>query len=259
MGAPPTAVTQSTPVAHPPSAPVPPPAAAPPAAPKPAAAAAPPKKKKPSKMPGPKKDCPYRLLDQLKDYSIIAVVLGFIVMFGQMLQGGAADHGEHGHGGGHGEEHGGEHHRELNAGHHHVDPTLDMQVTLGICVVLISVTIFFEVVKHHVEHNCPPMMAGILQVSALAPLHGDWPRPPTIPPLGCACACATPELQSTASRVPCQLWGFVRGAVLSPTLSLSLPLVVGGQAMFGELTVLGFIALFTYFCLKFGVRSQGWG
>jgi len=186
VGAPPTAVTQSTPVAPPPSAPVPPPAAAPPTAAKPAAAAAPPKKKKASKMPGPKKDCPYRLLDQLKDYTIIAVMLGFIVMFGQMLQGGA-DHGEHGHGGGHGEEHGGEHHRELNGGHHHVDPTLDMQVTLGICVVLISVTIFFEVVKHHVEHNCPPMMAGIL------------------------------------------------------------------QAMFGELTVLGFIALFTYFCLKFGV------
>ena len=76
-------------------------------------------------------------------------------------------------------------HRELNA--HAVDPALDLQVTLGICFVLISVTIFFEIAKHQLEHNVPPMMTKIL------------------------------------------------------------------EAMFGELTVLGFIALFAYFMIKFGV------
>ena len=66
---------------------------------------------------------------------------------------------------------------------------LDMQVSLAICVMLISVTIVFEHVKHKLEKDVPPMMASIL------------------------------------------------------------------QAMFGELTVLGFIALFAYFMLRLGVLS----
>jgi len=60
---------------------------------------------------------------------------------------------------------------------------------MSICVVLISVTILFETVKHKLEHDVPPMMAGVL------------------------------------------------------------------QAMFGELTVLGFIALYAYFMLRLGVLS----
>ena len=79
------------------------------------------------------------------------------------------------------------HHRLLSGGHHHVDPYLDVQVSVGICAVLISVTVIFEVAKHKVEHDTPPVYQAVL------------------------------------------------------------------QAMFGELTVLGFIALYTYFMLKFGV------
>jgi hypothetical protein len=63
-------------------------------------------------------------------------------------------------------------------------------VTLGICVVLITITIAFELVKHHMEHNVPPMMSKIM------------------------------------------------------------------QAMFGELTVLGFIALCAFLAIKFGVIAN---
>jgi len=144
-------------------------------------------------MPGAKTGFPTRLAEQLRDYFIIGVVMAGVAMLGNAKLEVAA----HGHGHGHEEEHGHEevHHRALTvvskyAGrvlNGHADPTLDMQVTLGICVVLITVTIVFEVGKHHMEHNCPPLMQPIL------------------------------------------------------------------QAMFGELTVLGFIALYTYFMLKFGV------
>ena len=166
---------------------------------------APPKKKKPPpKMPGAKHGCPQRLLDQCRDYGLIFLVLAVIYLFGTFLD------RQQGHGHGHGHEHSDEHHEEhhrllgspaapshgilpaehgrsLSGGHHHVDPMLDLQVTFGICFVLITVTVIFETIKHRMEHDCPPMLAKIL------------------------------------------------------------------QAMFGELTVLGFIALFTYMCIKFGV------
>jgi len=138
-------------------------------------------------MPGAKAGCPSRLVDQLKDYALIGFILVLINMYGNFLWSKSG----HGHGDEHGGEHGGEHRRQLSdrreLNGHHVDPALDMQVTLGICVVLISITIVFELVKHHLEHTCPPMMAKIL------------------------------------------------------------------QAMFGELTVLGFIALCTYFMIKGGL------
>ena len=70
---------------------------------------------------------------------------------------------------------------------HHVDPMLDMQVTLGICIFLISVTIGFELGKHKLEHEVPPIMTSVM------------------------------------------------------------------NAMFGELTVLGFIALVAYMMLRSGV------
>jgi len=146
-------------------------------------------------MPGAKAGCPSRLVDQLKDYAIIGAMLLVISLYGNFLASKAEHEGghgaEHGHSE-HGEEHGhaehehAEHRRALN-GHHHVDPQLDMQVTLGICVLLISITIVFEEVKHYMEHTCPPMMTKIL------------------------------------------------------------------EAMFGELTVLGFIALCTYFMIKLGL------
>jgi len=131
------------------------------------------------------------LAEQLRDYFVIGLILGGVVLLGKSKMASAAEHGhgeeEHGHG--HGDEHGHGHLRELN-GHHHVDPALDLQVTLGICFVLISMTIIFEIGKHHLEHTVPPVMAPIM------------------------------------------------------------------QAMFGELTVLGFIALFAYFMLRFGVLEM---
>ena len=78
--------------------------------------------------------------------------------------------------------------RVLNEGHH-VDPTLDMQVTLGICVFLITIKVVFEVGKHKLENGVPPMMTSVM------------------------------------------------------------------NAMFGELTVLGFIALVAYMLLRFGAIS----
>ncbi len=166
------------------------------------------KKKAKTAMPGAKSGWPSRMVDQMRDYAVIGIMLAGVAMYGQYLQAQAEAHG-HGHGGeehgdGHGEEahhepehheeehHEEEHHRLLTQlgrmlSGHHVDPALDMQVTLGICVLLISITIFFEVVKHHLEHTVPPMMSKIL------------------------------------------------------------------QAMFGELTVLGFIALCTYFMIKLGL------
>lgn len=137
-------------------------------------------------MPGAKSGLPVRLAEQFRDYLIIGLILAGIAALGKAKQAVAA-HGHDGHGGGHDahavDEHA--HHRALNG--HHVDPALDLQVTLGICTVLITVTIIFEVGKHELEHNVPPMMATIL------------------------------------------------------------------QAMFGELTVLGFIALYAYFMLRLGV------
>ena len=136
------------------------------------------------------------LSQQLKDYTTIATILLLTAVLGRYLQAQklaeeeAQVHGEQGA------------HRSLEEavelpdprrelhGHHHFDPMLDMQATLGICVVLITVTIFFEMVKHKLEHDVPPMMAPVL------------------------------------------------------------------QAMFGELTVLGFIALYAYFMLRLGVL--GW-
>jgi len=132
-------------------------------------------------MPGAKTGMPVRLMEQLRDYFVIGVILGLIALLGSGSGGEEHGHGHDEHGHGHDE-----HHRALS-GHHHVDPALDLQVTLGICVVLISVTIVFEVAKHYMEHNVPPMMAKIL------------------------------------------------------------------EAMFGELTVLGFIALWAYFSIKFGL------
>jgi len=160
---------------------------------------APPKKKGRfvTKMPGAKSGFPARLSEQLRDYFIIGLIMAGVAALGNAKSEVAAHghgHDEHGHAEEHHEE---VHHRALTSvsglvgrmlnGGHHVDPTLDMQVTLGICVVLITVTIIFEIAKHHLEHNCPPMMQAIL------------------------------------------------------------------QAMFGELTVLGFIALYTYFMLRLGV------
>lgn len=135
-------------------------------------------KKVAAKMPGAKTGFPVRLAEQIKDYFIIALVLGGVALMGRgsMAANEAAAHGD---------AHGEEHHRLLNS-HHEVDATVDLQVTLGICVFLISLTIIFEVAKHNLEHNVPPMMATIL------------------------------------------------------------------QAMFGELTVLGFIALCAYFMIKLG-------
>lgn len=119
---------------------------------------------------------------QLSDYTVIALILVGVAMLGRYFQ--SKKDAAHGHG----EEHEHAEHRRL--GHHAVDPILDMQASLAICVVLISVTIIFETVKHKLEHDVPPMMQGVL------------------------------------------------------------------QAMFGELTVLGFIALYAYFMLRLGVL--GW-
>ena len=66
----------------------------------------------------------------------------------------------------------------------------DVQVVLGVCVLLVAVTIGFEKLKHHVEHELPHHM---------------------------------------------------------------LPVI---SALFGELTVLGFIALYTYFMLQTGVLPE---
>ena len=152
-----------------------------------------------AKMPGAKSGFPARLGEQLRDYLLIALILGGVTLLGQAkmeMQAhahGAPAHGEPVHH--EPEHHEPEHHRSLSPAvqfrrmlnGHDVDPALDLQVTLGICVMLITVTIIFEIAKHHMEHNVPPMMASIL------------------------------------------------------------------QAMFGELTVLGFIALYTYFMIKLGV------
>ena len=202
------AETQAT---APPPPPVPPQVAPPPlpttempSMPPAAPSKAPPSKKvkrSAAKMPGAKGGFPVRLKEQLGDFFTIGVILGAVVLLGRSKMGDEHGHGEVHTGTGHGEDHhralspGATHalrrgllgmtHRELNA--HAVDPALDLQVTLGICFVLISVTIFFEIAKHQLEHNVPPMMTKIL------------------------------------------------------------------EAMFGELTVLGFIALFAYFMIKFGV------
>jgi len=171
-------------------------------------------------MPGAKTGFPVRLAEQIRDYLVIGVILGGVALLGNAKM--AAMEGN-GHDGGHSNPYGLSGHvtahtgaHELHAGMHsehrmlpdgahralissaadfagralsghHVDPNLDLQVTLGICVVLITVTILFEILKHHLEHNVPPMMSAIL------------------------------------------------------------------QAMFGELTVLGFIALYAYFMLRLGV------
>jgi Ca2+-binding EF-hand superfamily protein len=152
------------------------------------------KKRRAAKMPGAKSGFPARLAEQLRDYFVIGLMLAGVWYLGKSNT--DSGHGEHGEGGH--EDGGGQGHRRalldevvgraLN-GHHEVDPNLDLQVTLGICVVLISVTIIFELAKHYLEHNVPPLMANIL------------------------------------------------------------------QAMFGELTVLGFIALYAYFMLRLGVLS----
>ena len=197
-GAPPTPIAQQAPPPQPPVAldtPAPPQPVMPPM-PIAARAVAPQKKKGRfvTKMPGAKSGFPTRLAEQLRDYFIIGLVMAGVAALGNAK----AEVAAHGHGhGGHGDGHGHEaaHHRVLTSAsglvgrmlNGHADPTLDMQVTLGICVVLITVTIIFEIAKHHLEHNCPPMMQAIL------------------------------------------------------------------QAMFGELTVLGFIALYTYFMLRLGV------
>jgi len=233
--------TPAPPVAQqmqpPPAPPAPPVAAAPAALPeqpgtivpaKPGAAAngASKKKKVGPKMPGAKTGFPIRLAEQLRDYFVIGTILAGIAVLGNMKAEVAAAHGHGGHDEeGHGEEsHGEESHGEVGHGEvghgevghgeeghgdehghhkvlltlaeqaarralsgHAVDPALDLQVTLGICVVLITVTIIFEIGKHKLEHNVPPMMAKIL------------------------------------------------------------------EAMWGELTVLGFIALWAYFAIKFGL------
>lgn len=161
--------------------------------------AAPPKKKRIARMPGAKTGLPVKLAELIKDWLLIGSILVGIAFLGKAKMDVAA----HGHGDEHGGEHGGghdeeEHHRLLLSqapfdpvrrmlNGHHVDPALDLQVTLGICVVLISVTIIFEITKHKLESNVTPMMYPIL------------------------------------------------------------------QAMFGELTVLGFIALYAYFMLRLGV------
>lgn len=165
--------------------------------------AAPKKKRAGGRMPGAKGGCPVRLTEQLRDYFIIGIIMALFAMWGNGMAENSHGHGDehgHGHGDGHGDAHAPEeHHRVLTrvathvyrrlSGHHASNPNLDLQVTLGICVVLISVTIAFEMLKHHMEHNVPPMMAGIL------------------------------------------------------------------QAMFGELTVLGFIALYAYFMIQLGVLA----
>ena len=70
----------------------------------------------------------------------------------------------------------------------HGDTTfLDLQSTIAIVTMLVTVTIVFEKAKHHLEHNVPPMMSAVL------------------------------------------------------------------SALFGELTVLGFIALYAFFMLQTGV------
>jgi|TARA_B110001469_G_C9560057_1_gene277815 hypothetical protein len=66
---------------------------------------------------------------------------------------------------------------------------LDLQSTIAIVTMLITVTIVFEKAKHYLEHNVPPMMSAVL------------------------------------------------------------------SALFGELTVLGFIALYAFFMLQTGVIS----
>lgn len=78
---------------------------------------------------------------------------------------------------------------EARGGHSiHGDTTfLDLQSTIAIVTMLITVTIAFEKVKHHLEHNVPPMMSAVL------------------------------------------------------------------SALFGELTVLGFIALYAFFMLQTGI------
>ena len=70
----------------------------------------------------------------------------------------------------------------------HGDPTfLDLQSTVAIVTILITVTIIFENIKHFLEHKVPPMMSAVL------------------------------------------------------------------SALFGELTVLGFLALYAFFMLQTGV------
>jgi hypothetical protein len=141
------------------------------------------------------------LNQQLRDYTIIALILFSTAMLGRFFQ----QQKELAGGGEHAEEHAEEHAvvqvaqvavsqmaqavqvavtqvtqapvtqaptlpqpaaaivRRRMSGHHAVDPNLDMQATLGICVVLISVAILFETLKHKMEHDVPPMMQGVLQ------------------------------------------------------------------------------------------------
>ena len=160
-------------------------------------------------MPGAKGGFPARLAEQMRDYFVIGLVLSGVALLGS-AKNTAMAHG-----------HGEMHQRLLATGReltsaHHADPSLDLQVTLGICVMLISVTILFELLKHHLEHNVPPMMASILQVS------------------------------SGAANPPC------RACSMSTLLFRAH---THAQAMFGELTVLGFIALYAYFMLRLGVLS----
>ena len=147
----------------------------------------------------PKRGC-RTLSQQLKDYTTIAIILLLTAWFGRYLQARKlAEEEVEAHGEALEDAHrsleavGGvltDARRELHGHHHHFDPVLDMQATLGICIVLITVTILFEAVKHKLEHDVPPMMASVL------------------------------------------------------------------QAMFGELTVLGFIALYAYFMLRLGVLAM---
>ena len=109
---------------------------------------------------------PKKMREHIKDLFWLAVLLAGIAAYGFNLQAKAA--AAHGHGG-HGEEaaHGGHaeeeaHHRRFLSGHH-VDPYLDVQVTIGICAVLIGVTVIFELAKHKVEHDTPPVYQAVLQ------------------------------------------------------------------------------------------------
>ena len=79
---------------------------------------------------------------------------------------GGGEHGEHG---GHGHGHGAPDCEPVEAAHHrqlssHGDTYItDMQVTLGICVLLVVVTIFFESVKGYLQANVPVQLLDVLR------------------------------------------------------------------------------------------------
>ena len=114
---------------------------------------------------------PMRLSQRLWDAFSASILLLLLFLVAELgiasAEANAALEDEHGHGHGHG--HGGapdcepaeSHHRQLSG---HGDTYItDMQVTLGICVLLVVVTIFFETVKNYLQQNVPVQLLDVLR------------------------------------------------------------------------------------------------